>query len=59
MQIKASKNPTVLMHDGTEINRNGAAPGSALANYIRSRESGVAALLRLSILWTKLHLRRC
>jgi peptidoglycan/xylan/chitin deacetylase (PgdA/CDA1 family) len=45
MQIESfEKTPIVLMHDGTEINRNGAAPGSALANYIRSRESGVAAL---------------
>lgn len=45
MQIESfEKNPIVLMHDGTEINRGGAAPGSPLANYIRSRESGVAAL---------------
>ena len=45
LQIESlGKTPIVLMHDGTEINRSGAAPGSALANYIFNRESGVAAL---------------
>ncbi|OPZ74432.1 MAG: Peptidoglycan-N-acetylglucosamine deacetylase [Firmicutes bacterium ADurb.Bin456] len=39
-----NKTPIILMHDGTEINRNGAVPGSAVANFIRSRESVVAAL---------------
>ena len=38
------KTPIVLMHDGTEINRNGVIPGSAVASFIRSRESVVAAL---------------
>jgi peptidoglycan/xylan/chitin deacetylase (PgdA/CDA1 family) len=38
------KAPIVLMHDGTEINRSKNPPGSAVANYIRNRESIVAAL---------------
>lgn len=38
------KAPIILMHDGTEINFSADKPGAAVHNYIRSRESDVAAL---------------
>lgn len=38
------KVPIILMHDGTEINLSADKPGTAVHNYIRSRESDVAAL---------------
>ncbi|MCL6635765.1 MAG: polysaccharide deacetylase family protein, partial [Peptococcaceae bacterium] len=38
------KTPIILMHDGTEINVNMDKPGTATKNYIRNRESDVAAL---------------
>jgi peptidoglycan/xylan/chitin deacetylase (PgdA/CDA1 family) len=41
---KMDKSPIILMHDGTEINLNVKNPGAAVQNYIKSRESDVAAL---------------
>lgn len=41
---KMEKTPIILMHDGTEINLHVDNPGEAVENYIRSRESDVAAL---------------
>ncbi len=41
---KMEKSPIILIHDGTEINLGTDKPGTAVHNYIRSRESGVAAL---------------
>jgi len=38
------KAPIILMHDGTEINFNADKPCAAVHNYIRNRESDVAAL---------------
>ncbi len=38
------KTPIILMHDGTEICLDLDNPGEAVQNYIRSRESNVAAL---------------
>ena len=36
--------PIILMHDGTEINLSVKNPSTAVQNYIRNRESDVAAL---------------
>ncbi|MFX4261057.1 polysaccharide deacetylase family protein [Pelotomaculum propionicicum] len=41
---KMEKAPIILMHDGTEIYLGLENPGEAVENYIRSRESDVAAL---------------
>jgi len=41
---KMERTPIILMHDGTEINLNVDKPGTAVQNFIRSRESDVAAL---------------
>ncbi|NLI12730.1 polysaccharide deacetylase family protein [Pelotomaculum propionicicum] len=41
---KAGRPPIILMHDGTEININVENPGAAVQNYIKSRESDIAAL---------------
>ena len=41
---KMDKAPIILMHDGTEINLNVENPGAAVQNYIKSRESDLAAL---------------
>lgn len=41
---KMEKTPIILMHDGTQINPKVDKPGEAVENYIRSRESDVAAL---------------
>ncbi len=38
------RTPIILMHDGTEINLSLNNPGTAVQNYIRNRESDVAAL---------------
>lgn len=41
---KMEKTPIILMHDGTEICLDLDNPGEAVQNYIRSRQSDVAAL---------------
>lgn len=40
----ANRAPIILMHDGAEVNLNWDKPSAAVQNFIRSRESGVAAL---------------
>jgi len=44
---KMNRVPIILMHDGTEINPVPSAPGPALQNYIRTRESDVVALPKI------------
>ncbi|MDF9409188.1 MAG: Peptidoglycan-N-acetylglucosamine deacetylase [Pelotomaculum sp. PtaB.Bin013] len=44
---KMNKAPIILMHDGTEINRSLSSPGTATLNYIKNRESDVAALPKI------------
>ncbi|OPY58953.1 MAG: Peptidoglycan-N-acetylglucosamine deacetylase [Pelotomaculum sp. PtaU1.Bin035] len=44
---KAKKAPIILMHDGSEINTGPGAPGPAVQNYIRSRESDIQALPKI------------
>ncbi|MCG9967684.1 polysaccharide deacetylase [Pelotomaculum terephthalicicum JT] len=39
--------PIILMHDGTEINLSQSSPGTATLNYIKNRESDVAALPKI------------
>ncbi len=41
---KMDKAAIILMHDGAEININVENPGPAVQNYIKSRESDIAAL---------------
>lgn len=44
---KMKKAPIILMHDGTEINLSQSSPGTATLNYIKNRESDVAALPKI------------
>ncbi|OPX93281.1 MAG: Peptidoglycan-N-acetylglucosamine deacetylase [Pelotomaculum sp. PtaB.Bin104] len=44
---KMNKAPIILMHDGTEINLSLSSPGTATLNYIKNRESDVAALPKI------------